>query len=1758
MSNPVSCATHHPSHGVFCYGGGLSQLVYLNPFNTTWSYLGSPISPPAPGQGAVSLYNADSIVVVRGTTSPQSCSSTPFLTYYQIPPSTGMPPILPPNSTIVTPFSPNSPWLSSPPPGGFPIITPTYPAIPTNQIPEPTPTVGRFLPPSGPDGTSGAGNDDGSGQGGRLSKGAIAGIVLGCIAAALLLALLALFCCGCCKGRKKDAVAAAAAGGAGTAGARAQGPSPRGMEDGWLSSTAPPASGSTREGYAGSAVPLMAAAGAGAAAGPASVPSKRKGWNFAKGAGSGSTPRDLAGTEMGSVPPLSTGKSAIPIAGAAVAGAAIAGAGATAAAAGKQKKSKGWGLNKGGSSPRDLSSGEMGSVPPPTATSVPGSNTSKGLEGALPVIGAAVAGAAVAGASAVAASKEPKKKKSWTFGKNGSLPRELNSVEMGSVPPPDASAARTIPTAGSSPLINAAEVAPATPPKEVGAIRPGSVPIDASSTPRELNSILPAAGASLAGAAAVGAIAATGGNRGKNLKATAESITSTPSTPIDPTPGAIPPVGTPYSSFPSTPTMQGQRGMEGSVPDLTPVPATGLEISSTPSTTASPQPPGSSTPTGFNSALPIAGATLAGAAVIGTAAAAARKGKEPATSPSPTPNISASIPPSSSTPRELDSTDPSSPPIPAAAEPTSIAKGKGKETMTIDSTLPKTMTFHESTPMTPDLTSPLSPSDTENIPVSPSTTIVPTPTVREFPSADRNFGTKVLAGTAAAAVAAGAVTMAPVPKGKKKTKSLMGAIERSSMDQERTISGSLERPKANVIPEVSGVTGVRGSELEPVQTETKNSEFFSGSASPPTLGTFEPSSAEPRELSSTEPITSTTTFSSNRPVTTTTTTTYTSSIPPTTTTTTASSTFTAGQTKPPVLSSTNRSPSLSLSEDPRRLSQGGPTPWPLPDKSLHPASTEFVVKGDGTWGPADHPSNTPARTTYTSSGSPSDYVIKGDGTWASANAKRTFPTSIYEAPVVSGAVLYGLKPVPKKETKPETKTETWSTSREIPSSSTDTPNEFLISTSSQPASPYFPLSRPEYGESIALPRLSSRPSSPTLSRSESPRLTSSPGVDRGFPTIPMIPEEKEVLEYDDIEEEVKDEAGGSTKIVKRKVKRSMMVAAAAAEEQVTVEEFKGVRRKLSRKLSRRLAKNEVVEEEANPFGSVYSLSSLDLGTFVETCKTVSPGFDIRAFLKTIMDEKETGTSEITIQRAFQSAGLDIAPADSGRLIQIFFGDYSETVITQWIRFFRQMNGPEAIMDQSMKKSEGSERTLESSILHDHQKKLLMRHFLDVTEIRGGRFDLKQFVYECTVKNYAFDLQKFFEAWSSSLVADRDAFAAGLKASGIEIDSKSDAEHFYAVLFGDSSIQTLSKFHLLLRTIGSSYASKTLLQTIDQRQEAETSARIFLTEISTYTATCSSSKNATIRFALRAFLQRCRYLEHGWRSDVDFDLQEFLEKLGGMNGSVSFVKLVAVFKSCGINTTSTEYKNLIAELGSGYYDISLELFRKLSVFSRGCPKEWLMWISKILLDDVEMNRANFKELVESIRSLSSKADFRYSEFIERCEAVNARWQANVFSIHLFLESLLQFKGDVTFAAISQAFNDAGLRAPTKEYRDLLVTLVCDSRFSIASVQQWVDFVHLWGIEWFLTSAETFFQSSDPTSNTDSTKSAFIQGESVERSFSSVSTITDSMESPKPKRKSWITQLSEKVQEGAEVVGDRAKQAGGFIARRVSINRNDSKK
>ncbi|KAJ3096106.1 hypothetical protein HDU97_006210 [Phlyctochytrium planicorne] len=1416
ITAPVSCQTHPPTHGVFCYGGGTHQLVYLNPFNTTWSYLGSPSSSANPGSGTVSFYNSDSIVVVRGVDGTDACSATPFTGYYPIPPLTGIPPTIPPSNIITYPTTPNTPWLIAPPPGGFPPPSGLTPTLPVQSIPQPTPTTGRFLPSDTTPTSSATGGvppiatgappaDFGESVSG-LSRGAIAGIVAGTLAALLLAAFLAILCCVCCcKGRRKRPFGAAA----GAAAAAPVPPGARGLEDGWMKSTSP--AGVAPGGYGG---PEMVGVGAGAAAvtAGAAAASRRKGY----------------GNERGSY----------------------------------------------GGSPREWESVEMGSVPP----SADGYGYSGSRDYGIPV--AAAAGAAAVAGGAVTGGKRGRGSKGYEpVASSSSSPREMASIEPVATP-----------TYSSK---NGLYDSP-------------------SSSPREL-----------------------------------------------------------FGSFDSP-----SRGS--------------LDL-----------------PLGVG----LAGAAV-GAAAVGGAAVAASEGKKKRRSvrgaiyqPVPTPS-----------PRELLEEIPETEPAQEApySSPRALASPEPQE-----SALPSIPT------------------------PAPSPATIPTSVIA---------GTAVATGATAAVLASTSTSRSP-----SRTKYTVSEIPKF-------------RPKS---PQYATMA----TETPPLRT-TPTSPLALHPPIPAPISTDLDSDSDEIEMvreGSGE------------------------TVSPLSPTQSSTGYILAGSTKP--------------APAPAPAMRGGLNMAPLSEVGVSIAARK------------ERESNRRS------------LLVGAGAVAAGAAAAGVAATTTTTSRTVTTRTVTGTS----------TSTSTSSSSRNLSSVPVSTP-DFLVSTTSttitppeRPTSPpYLPSSRPELNATIAHPRLKS------------------PTGERSFGAIPEEEEEEEVVEM-----------VGGQRVVRRRVRRGV-VAGGMAEERVVVEEVVGVTRGMGTRVKREVFVVEEVGRGSVEIGSGgYSLSTLNITTFVERCRAVSPAFDMRTFLKSLMDEsndRKDSSDAVVVQRAFKTAGFRGTPAEKGRMVQVLLNESSETATRQWIRFFRQMNGPEAIIGdvEVPARPEVTTRvgTIERSLSENAEKDAGVRDFLDAIEMDGGHFDLREFVYECSSRHSGFDLEEFYEAFAQSGGNDTEAFAAGLKAAGLSTSSdSSDIKRYLTILFGSTSSRSLQSFRFLIRTIGSTHAHSNLFRIADQRQQTETQTRNLMTQLNAFTSTASASKNASVSFTFRRFLKKCGVLEHGWKSDVDFNVGELMARLGALNGSVSFVKLVAVFKACGINTTSSEYRNLIGEVGEGYYDVGLEIFKRLSVFCKGVKVEWGVWTAKILLDDLEANRVTFKEFVETVKSLSSKTDFKYAEFSTRCSSVNMRYGATVFSMHAFVDSLVRSKGEVTFDVIAKSFQESGLRTSSKEYRDLLSALAVDSSFSVTVVQQWVDFMRLWGVEWFLASAETFLKPKvDLSPRQQSYKSAFLHGPSLELSGKPqpVTSPTESTASDRPKRKSWMTQISEMVYDGAETVGDKAKQAGGFITRRVSVNRDEIKK
>ncbi|KAJ3203357.1 hypothetical protein HDU67_010239, partial [Dinochytrium kinnereticum] len=360
----------------------------------------------------------------------------------------------------------------------------------------------------------------------------------------------------------------------------------------------------------------------------------------------------------------------------------------------------------------------------------------------------------------------------------------------------------------------------------------------------------------------------------------------------------------------------------------------------------------------------------------------------------------------------------------------------------------------------------------------------------------------------------------------------------------------------------------------------------------------------------------------------------------------------------------------------------------------------------------------------------------------------------------------------------------------------------------------------------------------------------------------------------------------------------------------------------------------------------------DISGFQIACRALNPAFHYDLFLQNLSLE-DTGMDKTALKNIFieltllKKSGLTLTDAEYESVMDALCGDSEKglTVMCEWGQYLR-IWGQENFND-----------VIEKTLAEREKTNKLIRSFLGRIYALGGhsQFNLRGFVSACKVRNPKFDLQEFCDTLSNLPQVESDTLDSCFKSSGINVDPDStEYDDLLITLFGDMGVALAAarEWRHFLRTVGSDWSVFSMWTLLDQRQQVEEAVKQFISEVSDLTDVVTKKSGQRIRFTLRAFIEKCQNLEHSWRSDVDFDLRIFLDKLSALIGEATFTNIVSVLKGCGVNTTADEYKVVIAALASGDYDTSLEIFRRFAVFLKSWGSDWNMWIIWTLLDDKE--------------------------------------------------------------------------------------------------------------------------------------------------------------------------------------------------------------
>ncbi|KAJ3394196.1 hypothetical protein HDU84_009516 [Entophlyctis sp. JEL0112] len=505
----------------------------------------------------------------------------------------------------------------------------------------------------------------------------------------------------------------------------------------------------------------------------------------------------------------------------------------------------------------------------------------------------------------------------------------------------------------------------------------------------------------------------------------------------------------------------------------------------------------------------------------------------------------------------------------------------------------------------------------------------------------------------------------------------------------------------------------------------------------------------------------------------------------------------------------------------------------------------------------------------------------------------------------------------------------------------------------------------------------------------------------------------------------------------------------------------------------------VTIDQSKHAGRIWISSINDIGPkakfdpvgFQNSCRILDPVFSMETFLQKLAACDDI-SSESDIRRLLLECGLNLSDQDYAEIVTNTCGsvDYAVEVFRSWWLFVLVW-GPGIYWE-----------TIDTVLDEHATRNALVMTFLGRVYALGAnvQFDLHHFVSKCRSHNREFSLQKWCNCILKITRLEQDSLHEAFVLSGIDLDRRStEYAELLVALFGDYSLHmtAMRELHYLLKKLGSEWAVIYMMAIVKQRQQVEKSVSAFKAEIKEIPMMVKG-KLTTLRFTMRSFIERCKFLQSGWHSDEDFDLRGLLEKLSKTEefGDIS-EKLIVTFKACGLNTTLQEYENLVGSIAGEDYASGLVVFKLLLKFLKKWGMEWNMWIVWSLLDDKEHNEDEMMRFMLNVKEFGKDAKFDFLGFTARCESLENSWHSGdgVFNIEVFINQMLNIQGKVSLASMEQVFRLCGIRTVSQEYKDLCVTLTGGDfeSTSVPVITYWVSFLKLWGVQWFLRAASIYF-------------------------------------------------------------------------------------
>ncbi|KAI8619020.1 hypothetical protein BC830DRAFT_848061 [Chytriomyces sp. MP71] len=473
--------------------------------------------------------------------------------------------------------------------------------------------------------------------------------------------------------------------------------------------------------------------------------------------------------------------------------------------------------------------------------------------------------------------------------------------------------------------------------------------------------------------------------------------------------------------------------------------------------------------------------------------------------------------------------------------------------------------------------------------------------------------------------------------------------------------------------------------------------------------------------------------------------------------------------------------------------------------------------------------------------------------------------------------------------------------------------------------------------------------------------------------------------------------------------------------------------------------------------------------FQTECRAIHPVFTIEPFLEFLFAVEEV-SDDSTLLNLFEACGMSLEDDEYENLVMAACGDSSLglAVFNGWCQFIRLW---------------GIRLYLEviDIVLEDHRLKFsLVMTFLSRIYALGEKvqFNLRGFETACKTYSVDFSLQIFCANICAIPRLESDSLNEAFALSGIELEDE-EVQELLVALFGDENLSMtgMRELHYILKKLGSDWSAMYMHSLVDQRQRVEAAVHEFKGEIQS-TPVIIEGKASHINFTLRHFIERCKSFQAGWNTNEDFDLRVLLEKLAKISDHGHLVEtLISAFKSVGIFATTENYEGLIASIAGGDYTSGLLVFQSLVVFLKKWGMEWNMWIVWTLLDDQKSNEDVLMNFLKSVYRISASAKFDLVSFIEICDnGAASSWAQNDFDLAVFMDGLMQIQGNITLESIEPLFRAFGIRTTVEKYSEIVTTLT-GGEFDTTAVPvltNWISFIKLWGIQWFVRGAIPFFE------------------------------------------------------------------------------------